>query len=128
MKFSPTFLFQIIEVYDPPLGFGLARANFFLSFKVGQFESTGNGFNKIMRTGSGFNTVIMYIFPSKQEREILIEATRTCVWLKLDVCSMRVRLTTQQRDTSGLINHQVKYFAMRTALSPFSYVEGMADL
>ena len=89
---------------------------------------TGNGFNKIMRTGSGFNTVTMYIFPSKQEREILIEATRTCVWLKLDVCSMRVRLTTQQRDTSGLINHQVKYFAMRTALSPFSYVEGMADL
>ena len=64
-----------------------------------------------MRTGNGFNTVIMYIFPSKQEREILFEATRTCVWLKLDVCSMRARLATQQRDTSGLINHQVKYFA-----------------
>ena len=30
----------------------------------------------------------MYILPSKQEREILFEATRTCVWLKLDVCSM----------------------------------------
>ena len=53
----------------------------------------------------------MYILPSKQEREILFEATRTCVWLKIDVCSMRVRFATQQRDTSGLINHQVKYFA-----------------
>ena len=47
----------------------------------------------------------------KQEREILFEAPRTCVWLKLDVCSMRVRFATQQRDTSGLKNHQVKYFA-----------------
>ena len=55
--------------------------------------------------------VIMYILPSKQEMEILFEAIRTCVWLKLDVCSMRVRFATQQRDTSGLINHQVKYFA-----------------
>ena len=53
----------------------------------------------------------MYILPSKQEREILFEATRTCVWLKIDVCSMCVRFATQQRDTSGLINHQVKYFA-----------------
>ena len=70
-----------------------------------------NEFNKIMRTGNGFNKVIMYILPSKQEREILFEATRTCVWLKLDVCSMRVRFAAQQRDTSGLINHQVKYFA-----------------
>ena len=63
------------------------------------------------RTGNGFNKVITYILPSRQEREILFEATRTCVWLKLDVCSMCVRLATQQRDTSGLINHQVKYFA-----------------
>ena len=39
------------------------------------------------------------------------EATRKCVLLKLDVCSMHVRFATQQRDTSGLINHQVKYFA-----------------
>ena len=46
----------------------------------------------------------------KQEKEILFEATRRCVWLKLDVCRMRVRFATQQRDTSGLINHQVKYF------------------
>ena len=53
----------------------------------------------------------MYILPSRQEREILFEATRTCVWLELDVCSMYVRFATQQRDTSGLINHQVKYFA-----------------
>ena len=87
-----------------------------------------------MRTGNGFNTVIMYILPSKQEREILFEAARTCtcVWLKLDVCSMPVRFApgfaTQQRDTSRLINHQVKYFATRTVLSPFSYIEGMADL
>ena len=42
----------------------------------------------------------------------LFEATRACrIWLKLDVCSMRVRFATQQRDTSGLINRQVKYFA-----------------
>ena len=52
---------------------------------------TGNGFNKlIMRTGNGFNEVIMYIVSSKQERERLFEATRTCVLLKLDVCSMYV--------------------------------------
>ena len=66
---------------------------------------SGNGFNKIMRTGNGFNTVIMYILPSKQERKILFEATKTCLWLKLDVCSMRVRFApgfaTQQRDTIG---------------------------
>ena len=79
-----------------------------------------------MRTGNGFNKVIMYILPSKQERQILFEATRTCVWLKLDVCSMRVRFATQQRDTSGLINHHI--LPKRTALSPFSYIEGMEDL
>ena len=72
---------------------------------------TGNGFNKIISTGNWFNKVIMYILPSRQERGILFEATRTCVWLKLDVCSMCVRFATQPRDTSGLINHQVKYFA-----------------
>ena len=71
---------------------------------------TGNGVNKIMSTGDGFNKVIMYILPSRQEREILCEATTTCVWLQLDVCSMCVRFATQQRDTSFLINHQVKYF------------------
>ena len=63
------------------------------------------------RTGNGFNKVIMYtcILSSKQEREILFEATRT----KLDVCSMRVRFATQQCDTSvfKLINNHVKYFA-----------------
>ena len=58
-----------------------------------------------MSTGKGFSKVIMYILPSRQEREILFEATRTCVWLKLDVCSMCVRFATQQRDTSGLINY-----------------------
>ena len=64
-----------------------------------------------MSTCNGFNKVVMYILPSRQEREILFEATRTCVWLKLDVCIMYVRFETQQRDTSCLIDHQVKYFA-----------------
>ena len=59
----------------------------------------GNGFNKIMSTGNGFNKVIMYILSSRQEREILFEATRTYVWLELGVCSMCVRFATQQRDT-----------------------------
>ena len=72
---------------------------------------TGNGFNKIMSTGNGINKVIMYILPSRQEKEILFEATRPCVWLELAVCSICVRFATQQRDTSGLINHQIKYFA-----------------
>ena len=40
----------------------------------------------------------------------MFATTRTCVWLELDVCSMCVRFATQQRDTSGLMNHQVKYF------------------
>ena len=84
--------------------------------------------NKIIGTGKGFNDVLMYIFPLKQEREILFEATITCVWLKLDVCSMCVRFAAQQREISGLINHQVKYLPKRTALSPFSYIEGIADL
>ena len=64
---------------------------------------TGNGFNKIMSTGNEFNKVIMYILPSRREREILFEASKTCVWLELDVFSMCVRFATQQRDTSGLI-------------------------
>ena len=53
----------------------------------------------------------MLILPSRQEREIMFEATRTCVWLELDVCSMCARFATQQHNTSGLTNHQVKYFA-----------------
>ena len=64
-----------------------------------------------MSAGNRFNKVIMYILPSRQERETLFEATRTCIWLELDVCGMCVRFAMQQRDTSGLINHQVKYFA-----------------
>ena len=55
---------------------------------------TGNGFNKIMSTGNGFNKVIMYTLPSRQEREILFEVTRPCVWLELDVCNMCVRFAT----------------------------------
>ena len=88
------------------------RVNESISRSIFNAARTGNGFNKlIMRTGNGFNKVIMYILPSKQEREILFQETRTRVWLKLYVCSMCLRLATQQHDTSGLINHQVKYFA-----------------
>ena len=69
----------------------------------------------------------MYILPSNQEREILFVATRTCIWLKLDVYSMFTRFATQQRGTSGLINHQLKYFAKaNSAFTIFS--EGIADL
>ena len=64
-----------------------------------------------MSPGSGSNKVTMYTLPSRQEREILFEATRTCILLKLDVCNTCVRFATQQCDKSGLINHQVKYFA-----------------
>ena len=87
------------------------RVNESISRSIFNATKTGNGCNKIMRTDNGFNKVIMYILSSNQEREMLFEATRTCVWLKLDICSMCVRFATQQRDTSDLINHQVKYFA-----------------
>ena len=87
------------------------RVNESISRSVFNATRTGNEFNTIMSTGNGFNKVIMYILPSRQEREILFEATRTCFWLELDVCSMCVRFATQKRDTSALINHQVKYFA-----------------
>ena len=86
------------------------RVNKSISRSIFNATRTGNGFTKMMITGNGFNKVIMYILHSRQEREILFEANRTCVWLELDVCSMCVRFATQQRDTSGLINHQVKYF------------------
>ena len=68
----------------------------------------GNGFNKIMSTGDIFKKVIMYILPSRQEREILVEATRTCVWLKLclqhvcEICN-----TTARHNCRGLIYHQM---------------------
>ena len=55
---------------------------------------------------------LMYIVPSRQEREILFEATRTCVWLKLclqHVCE--IFNTTARRKCRGLIYHQIKYFA-----------------
>ena len=79
------------------------RVNESISRSIFNATKTGNGFNKIMRTGNGFEKIIMYILAFKQEREILFEATRTCVWLKLDVCSMCVRFATQKRDTGGLI-------------------------
>ena len=81
------------------------RVNESIFWSIFNPTRTGIGFNLSNENGNGFNEVIMYILPSKQEREILFEATRTCVWLKLDVCSMRVRFAAQQRDTSGLINH-----------------------
>ena len=48
-------------------------------------ESISRSIFDATSTGNGFNEVIMYVLPSKQEREILFEATRTCVRLKLDV-------------------------------------------
>ena len=57
-----------------------------ISWSILNATRTGNGFNKIMRTSNGFNKVILYILPAKQKREILLEATRTCVWLKLAAC------------------------------------------
>ena len=57
------------------------RVNESISRSIFIVTRTGNGFDKIMRTGNGFNKVIMYILPSKQEREILFEATETCIWL-----------------------------------------------
>ena len=70
------------------------RVNESISRSIFNAMGTGNGFNKIMSTSNGFNKVIMYILPSRQEREILFEVTRTCVWLELDVCSMCVRFAT----------------------------------
>ena len=61
-----------------------------ISQSIFKVTRTGNGFNKTMSSGNGFNKVITYILHSRQEREILFEATRTCVWLKLDVCSLCV--------------------------------------
>ena len=52
---------------------------------------TGNLFNKIIRTANEFNKITICILPSKGKREILFEATRTYVWLKLDVCNMCAR-------------------------------------
>ena len=84
------------------------RVNESISQSIFNAMRTGKEFYKIMRTSK---KVIMYILPSRQEREILFKATRTCVWLKLCLQHVCVRFATQQRDTSGLINHQAKYFA-----------------
>ena len=86
------------------------RVNESISRSIFNTTRTGNGFNKIMSTGNGFNKVIMYILLSRQEREILFEATRTCVWLKLclqhvcEICN-----TTARHKCRGLIYHQIKY-------------------
>ena len=52
----------------------------------------------MMGTGNGFNKLVMYILPSKQQKGILFKATRT-----FDL--------QHNSDTSGIIYHQVKYFA-----------------
>ena len=49
---------------------------------------------------------LMYILPSRQEREMLFEATRTCVWLKL--CLQHV---CEIFNTTARRKHQIKYFA-----------------
>ena len=71
------------------------RVNESISRSIFNATRTGNGFNKIMSTGDEFNKVIMYIFHSRKEREILFEAT--CVWLKLclqhvcEICNTTAR-------------------------------------
>ena len=55
---------------------------------------------------------LMYILPSRRGREILFEATRTCVWLKLclqHVCEIFNRAARHK--CRGLIYHQIQYFA-----------------
>ena len=79
---------------------------------------SGNGFNnKIMGTGNGLNKVIMYILPSKQKREILFEAVRTCVCLKLDVCSMCVTIAT--KPWSKWLNEVKKFAKVNGAFTIF---------
>ena len=93
------------------------RVNESISWSIFNATRTGNGFNKIMSTGNGFNKVIMYIFPPRQEREILFEATRTCVSLKLclqhvcEICN-----TTVRHKCRGLIYHQIKYSVKKNIL------------
>ena len=65
------------------------RVNEIISRIIFNETRTDNVFDKIMRIGNGCNKAIMCILPSKQEREILFEATWTCVWLKLDVLDLQ---------------------------------------
>ena len=62
----------------------------------------GNGFKKIMRTGHGFNKGLW--LGSRKGKYSNMRLVET--W-----CLQHVRFATQKRETSGLINHQVKYFA-----------------
>ena len=87
-------------------------------------DPKGGGFNWLVH--NGFNKVIMHILPSRQEREILVEATRTLGSITSRegrpdtrerrkssllehafdwnyVCSMCVRFATQQRDTIAVV-------------------------
>ena len=84
------------------------RVNESISRNIFTATRTGNGFNTIISTGNWFNKGLG--LGSRKGKYCLKQLVRTCVWLKLDVCTMRVRFATQQRDTSGLTNH-VKYFA-----------------
>ena len=86
------------------------RVNESISRSIFNATRTGNGFKKIMRTGNG--CILCIFFPSSRKGKYCLKPLEpACVWLKLDVCSMCVRFATQQRDTCGLINDQVKYFA-----------------
>ena len=49
------------------------RVNESISRSIFNATRTGNGFNKIMSTGNGLNKVIMYILPSRQEREYCLK-------------------------------------------------------
>ena len=108
------------------------RVNESISRSIFNATRTGNGFNKIMSTGDGFNKVIMYILPSRQERKILVEATRTCVWLKLclqHVCEIILQHNSAtQLPWFNISSDQLNILPKRTALLSFSYIEGMADL
>ena len=88
-------------------------------------ESISLGIFNSRRTGNGFNKVILHILPSKQKWEILFEATIKCIWLKLDVYNLCVRLQNNH-EPSGKI--RLNILPKRTALSPISYIEGMTDL
>ena len=107
------------------------RVNESISRSIFIATRSGNGFNKIMSTGDRFNKVIMYILPSRQEREILFEATRTCVWLKLCFAACVSDLQHNSAIEVPWFNRssdQLNILPKRTALSPFSYIEGLADI
>ena len=64
-------------------------------------ESISRSIFNATRTGNGFNKVIMHILPSRQEREILVEATRTLG----SITSREGRPDTRERRKSSLLEH-----------------------